>query len=189
MWTTRAAVKGIEVLVEAIPLVLERAPRSRFVFVGDDLPAARGESWRQRLQKRLQAKGVAERVRFQGSLSQNDLLDQYHSADIGVVPTLNYESFSYTCCEAMAAGLPVVASRIGGIPETVEDGRSGILVTPGNVGELASSLVKLVESEELRRGMGSAGRLRAKREFDCAVVAERMVEVFQSVIDRARSTR
>ncbi|MGH9319880.1 MAG: glycosyltransferase family 4 protein [Vicinamibacteria bacterium] len=182
-------VKGIEVLVEAIPRVLERFPSSRFVFVGDDLPVAGGESWQLRMQQRLSALGSAGHVRFLGALPQKELLAQYRAADIAVVPTLNYESFSYTCGEAMAAGLPVVASRIGGIPETVEDGRSGILIEPGSVSELVSSIAKLVENSETRHRMGIAGRERAKERFDSPVVAERMVDFYQNVVGPSHSPR
>lgn len=179
-------VKGVEVLIAAIPHVLEREPRCRFVFAGEDLPSGTG-TWQQRLTQQVRDRSCLDGVRFLGALSQLDLLEQYRAADIAVVPTLNYESFSYTCCEAMAAGLPLVASRLGGIPETVEDGRSGILVEPGSVGELASSLIALAKDKELRRSMGAAGRLRALQRFDSEVVARTMLEVYRAAIDDHRA--
>jgi starch synthase len=97
-----------------------------------------------------------------------------------VVPTLNYESFSYTCAQAMAAGKPVVASRIGGIPETVQDEVSGLLVPPGDPSELAAALIQLARDPARRCAMGEAGRAHARREFDAATVAARVMQVYEN---------
>jgi glycosyltransferase involved in cell wall biosynthesis len=95
-----------------------------------------------------------------------------------VVPSILYESFSYTCAQAMAAGRPVVATRIGGIPETVEDGVTGLLVEPGNAAELAEALIRLALDPVQRARMGQAGRERVARDFNPATVARRMLAVY-----------
>ena len=173
-------VKGAEVLVQAIPPVLTQVPGTRFVFIGEDGRDHQRNSWRERLVHFLRERGVAGKVQFLGSVDQSTLIAWYHRADIAVVPSLNYESFSYTCAQAMAAGLPVIASRIGGIPETVDEGDSGILVKPGSVKELSQALVLLAQDRDLQRRMGEAGSRKARRCFDASVVAEQMVQVYAS---------
>jgi spore coat protein SA len=118
-------------------------------------------------------------VTFLGPLDQPEMTAWYGRADVAVVPSLIYESFSYTCAQAAAAGLPVVASRIGGIPETIEDGVAGILVDAGDVEQLAAALVRVARDPELRRHMGRAGRDKVRRDFASAVVAEAALGLYR----------
>jgi glycosyltransferase involved in cell wall biosynthesis len=171
------AVKGIGVLLKAIPSILERVPRAQFVFVG----AARSESQALTWTDRLRKAGGA-RVKVLGFLDQSELLGWYLSADVVVVPTLNYESFSYTCAQAMAAGLPVVASRIGGIPQTIEDGTSGLLIEPGDSTRLADALVRLLKDPRLRDRLGRAAREKSHADFAADKVARQTMEVYSSLI-------
>src|SRR5690348_10400900 len=121
--------KGIEVLARAIPLVLSRVPNARFVFIG---AGGNLDAWHHRLESLIGAGGNAGRVLLLGGLNETELTEWYGRADVAVVPSLLYESFSYTCAQAMAAELPVVASRIGGIPETLDHGACGPLAEPGD---------------------------------------------------------
>ena len=179
-------VKGVEVLAQAIPRVLKQNPNARFVFIGDDLRTARGTSQRAELEAFLENAGVRNKVEFPAGVDHACLLEWYRRADVCVVPTLNYESFSYTCAQALAFGKPVVASRIGGIPETMEHGVSGFLVPPGDVEALAEALARLVNDAELRAEMGQAGRMRAAQRFDARTVAEQVLTVYQRAIDMLR---
>jgi len=173
--------KGVAVLAQAIPLVLRQVLHARFVFIGDDRPTARGTSQRAELEAQLTEASARSRVEFLGGVDQPTLMEWYRRADICVVPSLLYESFSYTCAQAMAAGKPVVASRIGGIPETVKDGETGVLTTPGNAEELADAMVRLACDPALRERMGRAGRAKATREFDPIRVAEQNLKVYEQV--------
>ena len=110
-----------------------------------------------RLNEICRANHVAERVEFTGGVSQAELIAWYRRADVAVVPSLIYESFSYTFAQAAAAGLPVVASRIGGIPETIPHDEAGLITEPGDVGQLADALARLARSPELRRRLGATG--------------------------------
>jgi glycosyltransferase involved in cell wall biosynthesis len=154
-------VKGVAVLAQAIPKIIANAPNVRFIFAGEDLRTARGTSQRAELEADFAAKGVQSHIEFAGAVEQATLVNLYQRADICVMPSILYESFSYTCAQAMAAGKPVVATRIGGIPETVDDGVSGIIVSPGNVDELAQAIIRLACDPDLRARMGSAGRDKA----------------------------
>jgi glycosyltransferase involved in cell wall biosynthesis len=108
-----------------------------------------------------------------GWVSQEALPALYHSSDIVVVPSLWVEPFGITTLEAMACGLPVIGSRIGGIAETLVDGRTGIHFTAGNEEELAEALERLIQSPDLRREYGQAGRRRAEEVYDWDVLVDK----------------
>jgi glycogen synthase len=171
-------VKGIAVLAEAIPQVIRESPDTRFVLVGEDVPTPRGASQRGELERQLAEAAVLSNVELAGAVDQATLVEWYRRADVCVVPSLLYESFSYTCAQAMAAGKPVVASRVGGIPETIDDDVNGIIVSPGNADELAAAILRLVRDQTRRHEMGLAGRNKAAREFDPIKVAQRNLEVY-----------
>ena len=88
---------------------------------------------------------------------------------VGVVPSITPETFGLVALEAMAAGVPVVASRVGGLPDVVADGETGILVAAGDAAELSAALEALISDVALRQRLGSAGALRAER-FTAATV-------------------
>lgn len=173
--------KGIEVLAAAIPQVVRQCPAAQVVFVGDDRPTGEGDTWQQRLSREFVQAGVEKNVTFTGPVDQKRLAHWYSRADIAVVPSVLYESFSYTCAQAMAAGVPIVASRIGGIPETLADGVTGILVEPGNVASLAEMLVSLCRDADLRQRMGRAGQERVRSLFRPSVVAQQMAELYHEL--------
>jgi len=181
--------KGVQVLAEAIPQVLRAVPQARFVFIGADRPLPDGRSQITILREHFASLGLDSRVDLQGQVSQAELLTTYASADICVVPSLIYESFSYTCAQAMAAGLPVVASRIGGIPETVDDGTTGILVDPGDVDGLARAIIRLARDAALRQRMGGAGRAKVEALYTSRRVAEMNLEVYEQTIGNFQKRR
>jgi glycogen(starch) synthase len=172
-------VKGVEVLARAIPQVLQEVPHAYFVFIGDDRPDGSGSTWRQRLEAYFREQGVGDQVTFLGAVDQPTLIRWYHRADIAVVPSMLYESFSYTSAQAMAAGLPVVASRIGGIPETV--GGCGLLVSPGDVVRLAAAIGKLLTQSKLQRDLGQRAMERAFDCYEATAVAQRTACIYRLI--------
>jgi glycosyltransferase involved in cell wall biosynthesis len=101
------------------------------------------------------------------------LAEYYRSADVFVFPSIWDEPFGIPVIEAMAAGLPVVATRVGGVVETVEDGKTGFLVPPADSHALAEAISALVQDRALRERLGAAGRERALElfSFDSAAAA------------------
>ncbi len=176
--------KGILVLAEAIPRIIKSVPQARFVVAGYDRSTPRGTSQRAELEQQLASAGVRAKVEFIGAVDQSNLRALYDRADLCVVPALQYESFSYTCAQAMAAGKPVIATRVGGIPETVEAGVAGLIVEPGDAGELAEAIVRLLKDEARRVTMGRAGREKVLREFGPLKVAQQNLEVYQQARQR-----
>jgi glycogen synthase len=171
--------KGVAMLEEAIPVILKKAPGLKFIMIGDDSADENGMSWAKRLSEHFKTEGIQERVLILGGVDRETLINWYKRADMAVVPSLLYESFSYTCAQAMAAGIPVVASRIGGIPETLDEGRCGILIEPGQVPELTQAVLRLAEDQPLRNRMGSAGFERAKNNFDPELVAKKVLQMVE----------
>jgi glycosyltransferase involved in cell wall biosynthesis len=142
------------------------------------LHAACERLWRKRQDFELVATGepagpVDAWTRFTGWVSQADLPPYYRAADIVAVPTIAQEGLSRTSVEAMAAGRPVVASRIGGLPFTVADGATGLLCEPGHADDLARKLEILLNDADLRQRMGLAGRRRFEQDFTWDVVIDR----------------
>ena len=127
--------------------------------------------WRHRQDFRLVATGeppgeVDAFTCFIGWQSQDQLPKQMQNSDIIVIPTIAQEALGRTAVEAMAAGRPVVASRIGGLPFTIVDGLTGLLAEPGNAADLAEKLAKLLDDAGLRARMGLEGRKRFEQEYD-----------------------
>lgn len=141
--------KGLETLIEALPAVVARIPDLQLVVAG--------EFWRPAaaLAERAERLGVAERVRFDDRYIPNEELgDYYAAADLLVAPYLEATQ-SGVVTLAPAYGLPVVASRVGGLPEAVEDGVTGLLVPPGDPAALGTALLRVLADPAL------AARLRA----------------------------
>jgi glycosyltransferase involved in cell wall biosynthesis len=147
--------KGFHVLQEACALLWRR--RQDFELAATAEPA--GE--------------VGPFTRFVGWLSQDELPEQLYAADIVVLPAIGQEALGRTAVEAMAAGRPVVASRIGGLPVTVADGVTGLLCEPGDAADLAAKIETLLDDRELRERMGQAGRRRFEEEYSWEVIIER----------------
>jgi hypothetical protein len=112
-------------------------------------------------------------TRYVGWLSQEELPRQLRAADVLVMPTVAQEALGRTAVEAMAAGRPVVASRIGGLPATVLDGATGLLCEPGDPADLAAKIEALLDDDDLRERLGRAGRRRFEEHFAWDVIIER----------------
>jgi glycosyltransferase involved in cell wall biosynthesis len=117
---------------------------------------------------------VAEKVAFLGLIPREELVDRYYSSDIFAFAPIWNEGFGLPPVEAMAAGLPVVASRSGAVTETVIDGLTGFLVEKNDAEELAKALLVLLNDDSLREAMGRAGRRRAFQDFTWFKVAQQI---------------
>ena len=166
--------QGVDVFLRAAALVSAVVPQAEFVVVGDG-------PLRPDLEHRVATLGLAGRVTFTG----------YRSEVSGVLPGLDVlavpsrsDGSPLVVCEAMAAGVPVVASRVGGLPDLVEDGGSGLLVRPGEAEDLARALVALLLDPEAARRLGARGRVLATSRSHERLV-DRMTQLYADVV-RAR---
>lgn len=166
--------KGPFDLAAAIPAVLERVPNALFRFGGNgDLD---------RMRALVQELGVADHVELLGWVAGDDKLAALRAAHVYCLPS-HFENLPVSILEGMAAALPVVSTRIAGIPEEVIEGETGFLVEPRDVDALGDRLARLLEDPDLRARMGAAGRARAEACFDNEVVVQRLVSLWRRVAD------
>ncbi len=149
--------KAVAVLLAAMPRVLAAFPACRLVIVGD------GEQG-QRVAAAVRARGLTAHVDMAGVLPRAAAMARLAEADVFCLPSI-YEGLPLAILEAMAAGLPVVATAVSGNPEAVEDGTTGLLVPPESAAALAAALIALLGDAERRRAMGEAGRARVAERF------------------------
>ncbi|NJR47787.1 MAG: glycosyltransferase family 4 protein [Hyellaceae cyanobacterium CSU_1_1] len=123
---------------------------------------------------------LTSQVIFTGSLRQPELLPYYQQADIVINPSLS-EAFGMSLVEAMATETPVIATKIGGMPEIVDDQVTGLLVEPANPQELADAAVQLISNPERARKMGTAGRKKVKQHYTWAKIAESLVNTYAAI--------
>ena len=168
-----AAQKGLEVLLSAVKLVADRGIDIRLTLVGE-------APMRPRLGRRAERLGITDRVTLTGAVGQDEMANYYAGADIFCLPSFA-EGVPVVLMEAMASGRPVVATRIAGVPELVEDGVSGLLVAPGNADDLARALEHLAISPPDRERMGAAGRKRVVEDFDAGKCAAQLARLFQEM--------
>jgi glycosyltransferase involved in cell wall biosynthesis len=167
--------KGVDVLLRAFSAVLRRHPDATLLIAGD------GEQglYFQRLARFL---GVRQQITFLGWRSHTELAALYQSSAVVAVPS-RYEPFGLVALEAMASGRPVVAGRVGGLAEIIEDEVSGYLTEPGDHLDLAARLAALLSQPEQARATGVEARRRAER-FDWAMVVRQTIDVYQAAADQ-----
>ena len=164
--------KGFGVLVEAAAAVCRKYPAAGVVLFGDGV-------LRPELEARVAALGLTGRVVLPGF--RTDLDSLITAADVVVLPSFT-EGLPNVALEASAAGVPVVATAVGGTPEVIADAETGFLVPPGNPGELAAKIVALLQNPALRSRMGEAGRRRMRDVFTFDAQAAAYMKLFDSVL-------
>ncbi|CAG1066060.1 phosphatidyl-myo-inositol dimannoside synthase [uncultured bacterium] len=180
--------KGLHVVIEAFNSLGAKYPDLELCLVGQEritpkeflielsddervrsLKAFYPGSYKKKIMESL-VPALSARVNFFGHVSHPEMVSKYSEATIFINASY-YESFGIPVAEAMACGLPVVASRAGGVPEIVENGLSGLLVEPGNAGDLASAVSELLENRNERESLARAGRERISEHFNWDTIA------------------
>jgi glycosyltransferase involved in cell wall biosynthesis len=162
--------KGTADLAAAAARVVEAVSDAAFVFVGDGSTPLPVAPWIHRL----------------GPLPNAEVLELYAIADVVVVPSLIPDSLSRVILEAMTAGRPVIGTRVGGTPELVADGVTGLLVKPGDVGDLTRAITRLLLDEPLRRALGEQARRHVEHRFDANASVDRLVALYQEIRQEVR---
>ena len=153
VWPT----KGLESVIEALPRLHAKGIKAYYVIAGPQWDPA----YASRLNNLIKEKNLEDQARLLGAIQHGpDLFRLYREADVFVLPSLT-EGTPKVLPEAMAKGLPLVVTRVGGLPELVDDGVQGFLVPPGDTGELTAALFKIAGDKELRYRMGKKALERA----------------------------
>jgi glycosyltransferase involved in cell wall biosynthesis len=171
---------GPDVLLNALARI-DRGVRWQAVLAGDGPLAAP-------LRQQAKALGITERVRFAGQLSHAGVAELLRESDIFVMPSRE-ESFGVAAAEASACGLPVVSTAVGGVPEVVLDGETGLLVAPDDADALAAALTLLACDPDLRRRLGAAGRAYVARRYVWDLCVNQMEDIYAEVVGSAKPLR
>jgi glycosyltransferase involved in cell wall biosynthesis len=163
--------KGWSDLLEAARLVLQRSPDVYFAMVGEG-------AYRKHFMDEASALGLATQVIWTG-LSQNPIADGvYSAADVVCQPSRWKEAFGWTIAEAMLCERPVIATRVGGIPELIQDGETGLLVPPSAPAALAGNILSLLENRSLREKMGHAARRIVEKKFSVRTNITKLLDLY-----------
>jgi glycosyltransferase involved in cell wall biosynthesis len=169
--------KGVTYLIEAMKLVAKRYPQSKLVIVGDGP---------ERVALHKQSLNLRDNVVFAGSVHNDQLPALYKAADVFVLPSIvakngDTEGLGVVMLEAIAAGTPVVASNVGGIPDVIIDTKTGILVEQKNPQQLASAISALLSNQKLRKNLVVAARKHISEKFSWDLVSREFSELYKSV--------
>ena len=181
--------KGTLELLQAMPAILAKHPGARLTLIGSDRahcpPGTEGtrRSHAQWMQDELPT-AVREQIHLAGRLPQDEVDRHLQTADVFIAPS-RYESFGLIYPEAMRWGIPVIGCRVGGVPEIITDGETGLLVEPASPQAIASAVVRLLHAPALREQLGTAGRRRVEEQFSSEVMARRVVEVYEALLPPA----
>ncbi|MFL6281342.1 MAG: glycosyltransferase family 4 protein [Vicinamibacterales bacterium] len=167
--------KGQRHLIEAARAVVQQVPDARFIIAGE------GEL-RPALERQIKEYHLEKHVLLAGF--RPDVLSVHQAFDI-VVRSSVTEGLGTSLLDAMAAGKPVVATRVGGIPEVVADGQTGALVAPRDHDAMAAAIVRLLNDQTLRRQMGDAGRARVRALFSADRMVQNTLNVYRQVATQA----
>lgn len=167
-----AGIKGVPLLLEALLRLQDRHPEAHLTLIGDGPERAA-------LATKAKAIGLSEKVTFTGYLGQAEVAEHLNASDLLVLPSFA-EGVPVVLMEAMAAHLPVIASRVAGVQELVEDGVSGLTLPPGDVDRLTKALDELLANPDLCTRMGQAGRTKIEAEFDASKEAAWLGSVFSA---------
>ncbi|MEO8050183.1 MAG: glycosyltransferase family 4 protein [Acidobacteriota bacterium] len=165
--------KGLTTLIDAFAQVRDSAPGLKLLIVGDGTMLAP-------LQQRVRERGLEQQCVFQPAVG--DVREWLREIDIFVLPSLS-EALSNSLLEAMASGCAVVASRVGGNPELVRDGDTGLLFTVENVEDLASQLRALIGSESLRKQLSESGLTLVRENYNRDASVQRIQKLYRSFLD------
>jgi glycosyltransferase involved in cell wall biosynthesis len=161
--------KGIADFLDAAQLILKEEQRAFFLVAGDG-------SLENQLKERSVALGLTSRVRFVGLVA--DISKFLAIANVIVIPSVWQEPAGLVVIESMACGRPVVATRVGGIPEYVADGRAGVLIEPKRPDMIAEAVLKFLRNPELSKRIGLASRLEVERSFTTQMWVDRVLRLY-----------
>ena len=171
--------KGHTVFIEAFSLALKSNPELMGLIVGtDDAP---GQTYKAMLVEQIKKMGLEAQIQFQDW--QNDLNTVYSGSDLIIQPSVRPESFGLVLLEAMSHGKPVIATRLGGFQDVVQDGVTGLLVEPNHPSQLADAILKIAGDKVLARNMGEIGQKRALEEFRMEENAKQILSLYQNLMN------
>jgi glycosyltransferase involved in cell wall biosynthesis len=165
---------GIEYFIQALPHIVREFPNTEVWLFGEG-------AYKARLRALVDRMGLENLVRFVGWVPHADMVNYLSEVDVVVIPSLQ-ESWGVASLEAQSMEIPVVASNVGGLPETLRDGKTGFLVEPRRPDQIAEAVIRLLRDEELRSRMGRAAREFVAETYSWDVCGKKMLSLYESLI-------
>jgi len=166
--------KGIEYFIQAIPLIVGKHPDTKFIIVGD--------GWmRNHLEELSRSTGCRQRIRFTGFIPDSELRELMMSSDVLVVPSV-YEPFGIVALEGMAAGVPVVASQVGGLAEIIEHDRTGVFVYPRSPESIAWGVDYVLSNPDHSKWLARNAWENVRRVYSWEAAAKRTIKIYEEVV-------
>ena len=174
--------KGVDVLLASCDELFAREDKPTVVIVGPPETSPEGESFFRECTSRIRSSGWHGRIALMGPVMPQRLRQLYWASDIFVCPSRWQEPSPIVVIEALACGLPVVASRVGGLPERIDDGVNGILVTPGDPRDLARGILSILNNRERARVYSSAARGSVVSSYGSELMIDRHLALYRELI-------
>jgi glycogen(starch) synthase len=171
-------IKGFQYLIKALPSIIQEIGSTKLVIAGPDF------NYGGKLKKLTEETNVQEHVIFYGPINGKEKFEAFSAANIVAVPSL-YEGFGMLLLEAMAAGKPLVATNTGAAPEIIQNGKNGILASPGNVEDLAGKIIKLLSDDQLMYLIGQESR-KTVEAFNWEKVSEQIHKLYIECLGSAK---
>jgi len=172
--------KGLQVLVRAMPFILKEIPDAHLLIAGKGYM----DSFIRMLIKSLNLEG---NVTMLGFIPDENLPELYASSSLFVMPSLYCESFGVTLLEAMASGRPIIASNVGGIPEIVKDGVTGLLFKRGDAEDLADKIITVLSDCNLAQSLASNAKELVKERYSWPVITDKMEDLYEKTLKQSHS--
>jgi glycosyltransferase involved in cell wall biosynthesis len=166
--------KGAQYLIDAFPQVLSAYPDAKITIVGS------GEQ-KKFLQEKVKQLKIDDSVQFLSNVPSDRLWELYSQADVFIQPSL-YEPLGITVLEAMSFSKPVIASRVGGIPELVQNGVNGLLVEPGNTNQLVEATKRLFSDPSLGRKYGQNAREKVEAQYTWKKIGQKTLQLYEELL-------
>ncbi len=170
-------------LVKAFSEIKKRYPSAYLLLVGP----VKDFNYQEKIMKQVFEDGIQDSFSLLPAISLDDpeLIDAYHSCDVFVLPSKN-ESFGIVILEAWATGKPVIASRIGGIPDLIQENENGLLFELENKKDLIEKILYLWSQEELAEKFGRSGQAKARASYDWDLITNRLIAIYQEVLEEQK---
>lgn len=184
--------KGAEVLVKAINSIKKKSPATFknlkvYMFSGDPRKKFKKEKTENQLRSKIQGlikkHGLSETIELRQGIDQEKLHFYYCAADLVAVPSY-YESFCLVAVEAMASGAPVVASDVGGMKWTIEDGITGFKAEPGNHKDFANKMIRILKDNDLQKRLSENASIHAENNFSWSGIADKTISIYKELIKK-----
>jgi glycosyltransferase involved in cell wall biosynthesis len=168
--------KGVDILIRSISDIVQNGNDIRVLIIGDGPEHDSLVGLRNSM-------GLEENIVFLGTLPNSELPRYYNECSVFVLPSRR-ESFGIAAIEAMACAKPVIGTKVGGLKEVIDDGKTGILVKPDNPKQLAEAIKRILNNDELATQLGDNAREKVLTDFNWDHIAQRTIEVYKQVLDR-----